>query len=192
MYIWVCSVMSDSLQPHGLQPARLLCPLDGPRGGLPCPSPVIFPTQGSNLCLLQTGRQILYLLSHGGGPTFPLFLDFLPLKPLKWLHEAHLGYRGNQFPLRRVSWSQTLTTSTQCPQNNIPTEQCQDWCLRDHRGYNPVMLTCKTDHHRGLGGRSRETCTHTWAWEEADYQVRFLEEMLIKTESQGPPWQSCG
>ena len=25
-----CSVMSDSLRPHGLQPARLLCPWDSP------------------------------------------------------------------------------------------------------------------------------------------------------------------
>ena len=27
---WSCSVMSDSLQPHGLQPTRLLCPWDFP------------------------------------------------------------------------------------------------------------------------------------------------------------------
>ena len=27
---WSCSVMSDSLRPHGLQPTRLLCPWDFP------------------------------------------------------------------------------------------------------------------------------------------------------------------
>ena len=59
--------MSDSLRPHGLQPTRLLCPWGFPRreywSGLP---PVgwfllqtIFPTQGSNPCLLL-GRQILF------------------------------------------------------------------------------------------------------------------------------------
>ena len=38
-----CSVVSDSLRPHGLQPARLLCPWDFSRqeycSGLPCPPP---------------------------------------------------------------------------------------------------------------------------------------------------------
>ena len=45
MYMCVCWVMSDSLQPHGLWPARLLCPWDFPGkkeywSGLPFPSPV--------------------------------------------------------------------------------------------------------------------------------------------------------
>ena len=38
----VTSVVSDSLQPHGLWPARLLCPWDSPGkcwSGLSCPSP---------------------------------------------------------------------------------------------------------------------------------------------------------
>ena len=39
----VTSVISDSLQPYGLQPARLLCPWGFSRqeywGGLPCPPP---------------------------------------------------------------------------------------------------------------------------------------------------------
>ena len=29
-HLHVCSVMFDSLQPHGLWPARLLCPWDSP------------------------------------------------------------------------------------------------------------------------------------------------------------------
>ena len=49
-------VVSDSLQPHGLQPASLLCPWDSPgkNTGAGCHFLLqeIFLTQGSNLCLL--------------------------------------------------------------------------------------------------------------------------------------------
>ena len=52
-----CSVMSNSLQPPGLQPARLLCPWDSPgkNTGVGCHFLLqgIFPTQGLNLCLLH-------------------------------------------------------------------------------------------------------------------------------------------
>ena len=78
------SVVSDSLQPHGLYPTRLLCPWDSPgkNTGVDCHSlpQGIFPTQGSNPGL-QHCRSILYHLSHqesskadykvhkmGGGP----------------------------------------------------------------------------------------------------------------------------
>ena len=47
-----CSVMSDSLQPHGLLPSRLLCPWDfpGKNTAVGCHFLLqgIFPTQGSN------------------------------------------------------------------------------------------------------------------------------------------------
>ena len=47
-----CSVVSDSLKPHGLQPARLLCPWDSPgkNNGVGCHVLLqgIFPTQGLN------------------------------------------------------------------------------------------------------------------------------------------------
>ena len=65
-----CSVVSDSLQPHELWPARLLCPWDfaGKNTGVGSHSlPGIFPTQGSNPCLLHC-RQILFCLSHQGSP----------------------------------------------------------------------------------------------------------------------------
>jgi len=52
----VCSVVSDSLQPHGLQPTRLLCPWNfpGKNTGVGCHFLLqgIFPTQGSNPHLL--------------------------------------------------------------------------------------------------------------------------------------------
>ena len=48
------SVVSDSLQPHGLQPASLLCPwvFPGKNTGMGLLLPGIFPTQGLNPCLL--------------------------------------------------------------------------------------------------------------------------------------------
>ena len=65
------SVMSDSLQPHGLQPTRPLCPWDFPgkntrvvRHSL---LQGIFPTQESNSSLLPC-RRILYYLSYQGDP----------------------------------------------------------------------------------------------------------------------------
>ena len=77
-YIDVCacvcvsrSVMSHSLRPQGLYPARLLCPWDSPgtNTGVGCHSLLqeIFPAQRLNLGLLHY-RQILYRLSHQGSP----------------------------------------------------------------------------------------------------------------------------
>ena len=60
------SVVSDSLRPHGLQSARILCPWDSSGNtGVGCRFLLqgIFPTQGSNLDLLCC-RQILYHLSY--------------------------------------------------------------------------------------------------------------------------------
>ena len=51
-----CSVMSDSLQPHELEPPRLICPWNfpGKNTGVGCHALLqgIFPTPGSNPCLL--------------------------------------------------------------------------------------------------------------------------------------------
>ena len=67
VYICTCSVMSDSLRPHGLYPTRLLRPWNfpGKSTGVGCHFLLqgIFPTQGSNLGLLHL-RQTLYHLSH--------------------------------------------------------------------------------------------------------------------------------
>ena len=63
--------VSDCLQAHGLQPARLLCPWDSPgkntRVGCHALLQGIFPTQGASSGLLHC-RQILYCLSHQGSP----------------------------------------------------------------------------------------------------------------------------
>ena len=66
-----CSVVSDSLRPYGLWPARLLCPWNfpGKNTGVDCHSLLqgIFLTQGLNLGLLHC-RQIPYHLSHQESP----------------------------------------------------------------------------------------------------------------------------
>ena len=67
------SLQFNSLQPHGLQHARLLCPWDypGKNTGVGCHflfhGILIFPTQGLNPCLLHC-RQILYPLSQLESP----------------------------------------------------------------------------------------------------------------------------
>ena len=68
----VCSVVSDSLQPRGLQPARLLCPWDAPgkNTGVGCHALLqgIFLIQGLNsdpLCLLHWQAGSLPLASPG-------------------------------------------------------------------------------------------------------------------------------
>ena len=68
----VCSAVYDSLQPHGLQPARLLCPWNfpGKNTGVGCYflHQGIFPTQGlkTHFLRLLHSRRILYQLSHQG------------------------------------------------------------------------------------------------------------------------------
>ena len=66
-----CSVTSDSLLPHGLKPARLLCPGDfpGKNTGVSCSFLLqrIFLTRRLNLCLLRWQADSL-LLSHWRSP----------------------------------------------------------------------------------------------------------------------------
>ena len=71
MCVLNCSVVSDSLWPHGLWPTRLLSPLDFPGKntsvGYHFLLQGIFPTQGSNPpCLLSLlhCKRILHPLSH--------------------------------------------------------------------------------------------------------------------------------
>ena len=63
------SVMSDYLRPHGLQPARLLCPWDsaGKNTGVGSHFLLqgIFPIQGLNPCLLLAGRFFVIWATRG-------------------------------------------------------------------------------------------------------------------------------
>ena len=67
LLLFNCSVMSNSLQPHGLLPTRLLCPWEfpGKRTGVGCHFLIqeIFPIQELNPCLLHWQKGSL-LLSH--------------------------------------------------------------------------------------------------------------------------------
>ena len=81
-----CSVMSDSLQLHGLEPTKLFCPWNfpGKNTGVDCHFLLqgIFLAQGSNpclLCLLHC-RQILYPLSHLGSHIQPLRQEKFSIK----------------------------------------------------------------------------------------------------------------
>ena len=69
-----------SLWPHGLYPARLLCPLNCPgrNTGVGCLSLLqgIFPTQESNPDLPHC-RRILYCLSYQGSPPLSNHLTFI-------------------------------------------------------------------------------------------------------------------
>ena len=71
-------VVSDSLWPHGLWPAKLLCPWNSPgkNTGVGCHFLLqgIFPTQGLNPGLLHCS-QILYQLSHQGRS--PLYFKYI-------------------------------------------------------------------------------------------------------------------
>ena len=77
----IASVVSNSVQLYGLQPARLLSPWDSPgkNNGMGCQALLqgIFPTWGSNphlLCLTFTGRWILYYQHHLGRPEATMLL----------------------------------------------------------------------------------------------------------------------
>ena len=78
-YVIVCvspSVVSNSLRPHRLRSARLLCPWNSPgkNTGVGCHSLIqgIFPIQGSDPCILHC-RQILYC-----GATREALFYFIP------------------------------------------------------------------------------------------------------------------
>ena len=98
-----CSVVSNSLQPHGLQPTRLLSLWDSPgkNSGVGCHFLLqgIFPTQGSNPALLHY-RQILYPsvtwetlhFMHSSGYICQSQLSNLPLLSFFPLVAGHLFF----------------------------------------------------------------------------------------------------
>ena len=67
--------MSDSLQPQRLQPARLLCPWNSPSKNTGVDSHAlpqgIFPTQGSNPCLLGVSPALQVDSLHTEPPKKP-------------------------------------------------------------------------------------------------------------------------
>ena len=89
----VASVVSYSRRPQGLQPARLLCPWDSPgkNTAVGCHALLqgIFPTQGSNLCLLR--------LLHWQAGSLPLMPPGLLVPwniPIAFCQESLFGWRS--------------------------------------------------------------------------------------------------
>ena len=91
--VFSCLVMSNSLGPHGLQPARLLCPWGFSRqeywSGVPCPLPGDLSNPGLNPGLLYC-RQIFHHLSHQGSPwvlewvAYPFSREIFPTQESNW------------------------------------------------------------------------------------------------------------
>ena len=83
------SVVSDSSEPHGLQPARLLCPWgsSGKNTRVHCHAlpQGIFPTQGLNPGLPNC-KEILYGLSHQGNPRI-----------LEWVTDSATPWKSMEF-----------------------------------------------------------------------------------------------
>ena len=101
-----CSVVSHSLRPHGLQPARLLCPWGVSRqeycSGLPCPSPGDLPrqTRSSQPQAHYSGPQVFF-------PPGPSSLFRLHPACRTRLHKGPLhqpGQRWSQPPLQPGPW----------------------------------------------------------------------------------------
>ena len=101
--------MSDFLRPHGLWPARLLCPWNSPdkNAGVGCHFPLqaIFPTQGLNPDL-QHCRLILYHLSYQGSTG---------IKPMSFMSPALVG----GFFITSTTW-ETHSNPAYCLPNSIP------------------------------------------------------------------------
>ena len=108
----ILPVVSDSLLPHGLQPARVLCPWSSPgkNTGVGCYSLFqgIFPTWGLNPGLLHQ-RQILYHLSHQGSPTYCIAQGII----FNILLESHNGkeYEKKKEKKERAKSTQQKTCS---------------------------------------------------------------------------------
>ena len=85
LYVLSCSVVSDSLQPHGLQPATLLCPCRVSRqecwSGLPCPPPGDLPNPGTKLRSPALQADFFFIISdtreaHSALHLFPIPYSF--------------------------------------------------------------------------------------------------------------------
>ena len=105
MCVISCSVMSDSLQLHGREPTRLLCPWDfpGKNTGLGCHFLLqgIFPIQGLNPCLLcllywQADSLLLSLYQKPRGKPRLTHINGL-LSPRWWWLGKRLNHMGTEW-----------------------------------------------------------------------------------------------
>ena len=109
------SVMSNSLRPHGLSPAKLLCPWDSPgknaRVGCHTLLQGIFLTQGLNPGLLHC-RQIFCHLSHQGSPGMHIYGQNLVFISFPLPRSGIAGFLVSQMvkrlPTMRETWVWSL------------------------------------------------------------------------------------
>ena len=133
----VASVVSDSLRPYGLKPARLLRPWNfpGKNAGVGCHALLqgIFPTQGLNRCLLHLlhCRWIPYPLSHLGSLRFFISIRLtenwgIPVADRMWGHESPymlpVGVRTTVAFLEGSSWSNYVKTTLHHVTSNSPKQ----------------------------------------------------------------------
>ena len=191
----VTSVVSDSVRPYGLQPARLLCPWDSPgkSTGEACHALFqnIFPTQQSNSCLSRLLHwQVGSLpLNHQGSP-FPggIVLNFLKKKK-KWGLPWWLS--GKESACRRPGfdpWSRKIpraaeqlspcSTSTEPAPESLGAAAAEPQCLND---WSPRALEPTLHNERSL---RREKPTHP-SQRQSSYSAQV--KSLRSTEEPAEP-----
>ena len=128
VYLCAHSVMLNSLQPHGLQPARFLCLWGFSRqkywSGLPCPPPGDLLTQGSNPRLLYC-RQILYHFSHPESPCISIIEAKKPIHTLHLISKPWSVFPSNSLIFCRIlPFSSDMCSTSPSLRNFFNTLYC--------------------------------------------------------------------
>ena len=102
-------VVSDSLRPHGLQPARLLCPWGFSRqeywSGLPCPPSKDLPNPGKIALIFTFPLLHLYISAHLNSSDFPAVY----LLPFKQMLHASFWYPSKTLGLYFIQFSSVVS-----------------------------------------------------------------------------------
>ena len=111
--------LCPTLWPHGLQPARLLCPWGFSRqeywSGLPSPPPRYLPNPGLPHC-----RRILYQLSHQGSPRI---LEWVALSLL----QVFFLTQESNWDLLHCRWILHQLSYQGSPPNSSTKGKCNVW-----------------------------------------------------------------
>ena len=131
-----CSVVPNTVQPHGLQPTSLLCPLDfsGKNIGVSCHFLLqgIFLTQGSNLHLLHWQADSLST-ELPGKPKDDDHTSLRIIAPLSHLILTTTLWNGlNHFHLHRKQRLREVTWSVWCKRWQCPAKVCLILCFKHY------------------------------------------------------------
>ena len=122
--VCMCSVMSNSLQPQGLSPTRLLCSWDfsgkNTRVGCCFLLQGIFPTQGLNPCLLWLlhCRKILYLWATAEAPKIEYYSWSCLIFEAPALKSSRLIFR-NYIVRHLIHWLLCVTVHFLCMKSEL-------------------------------------------------------------------------